>query len=327
MVNPDSDLYRAHPDWVLGDRRLRAGARPPSARARPRPADAFEHVLGQLDALLARPRHRLRQVGHEPRPCRRSDAAGRAGAHAQTLALYRLIDELRARHPAVEIESCASGGARIDLGILATHRAGVDQRLQRCAGTPDDPALGVDADPAGGDGRAHRATAQPHDRAAHSLCVPRRHGDVRSPRHRVGPARRSTTPNSPASPRSSPRTAGIANCSTPVTSCASTAATTARSRTAWSPPTAPRRSWRWSASRRRPACCPTRCGSRSRPRALVRDHGTPARPCPLARRASSLTGQQLARHGLQPPVMNPESARLIHLAGQLTGQMTGRAST
>src|SRR4029079_2215587 len=37
----------------------------------------------------------------------------------QTLAVYRLLDELRARHPGVEIESCASGGARVDLGILA----------------------------------------------------------------------------------------------------------------------------------------------------------------------------------------------------------------
>src|SRR4029453_15811762 len=45
--------------------------------------------------------------------------AGRPGVHAQTLATYRLLDELRSRHPGVEIESCASGGGRVDLGILA----------------------------------------------------------------------------------------------------------------------------------------------------------------------------------------------------------------
>jgi alpha-galactosidase len=39
--------------------------------------------------------------------------------HAQTCAVYELLDELRQRHPGVEIESCASGGARVDLGILA----------------------------------------------------------------------------------------------------------------------------------------------------------------------------------------------------------------
>jgi alpha-galactosidase len=41
------------------------------------------------------------------------------GSHAQTLAFYRLLEELRAAHPALEIESCASGGGRIDLGVLA----------------------------------------------------------------------------------------------------------------------------------------------------------------------------------------------------------------
>src|SRR4029450_651009 len=45
---------------------------------------------------------------------------GRPGVRAQTLAIYRLLDELRRpRHPGGEIESCASGGGRVDLGILA----------------------------------------------------------------------------------------------------------------------------------------------------------------------------------------------------------------
>ncbi|MEY4984782.1 MAG: hypothetical protein RIR62_3048, partial [Pseudomonadota bacterium] len=42
---------------------------------------------------------------------------------AQTRGAWDLFDRLRAAHPAVEIESCASGGGRIDAGILArTHR-------------------------------------------------------------------------------------------------------------------------------------------------------------------------------------------------------------
>ncbi|MGL5909433.1 MAG: alpha-galactosidase, partial [Phycicoccus sp.] len=56
-----------------------------------------------------------------------SDAAGAAAAAgtdrpaiaAQTRATYALLDELRRRHPALEIESCSSGGARVDLGVLA----------------------------------------------------------------------------------------------------------------------------------------------------------------------------------------------------------------
>ena len=45
--------------------------------------------------------------------------AGTAAVHAQTLAVYALLDALRVRHPGLEIESCSSGGARVDLGILA----------------------------------------------------------------------------------------------------------------------------------------------------------------------------------------------------------------
>jgi alpha-galactosidase len=81
--------------------------------------DAYAYILERLDALLSEypidylkwdHNRDLIDAGHSPR--------GEAGVHAQTLALYRLLDELRARHPGVEIESCSSGGARVDLGIL-----------------------------------------------------------------------------------------------------------------------------------------------------------------------------------------------------------------
>ena len=80
--------------------------------------DAFAAVHDRLDRLLrdhdiAYLKWDMNRV-HVPA----SDAAGRAATHAQTLAVYRLIDRLRCSHPDVEIESCASGGGRIDLGIL-----------------------------------------------------------------------------------------------------------------------------------------------------------------------------------------------------------------
>ncbi|WP_157872420.1 alpha-galactosidase, partial [Streptomyces silaceus] len=34
------------------------------------------------------------------------------------LAVYRLLKEIKAAHPGLEIESCAAGGGRIDLGII-----------------------------------------------------------------------------------------------------------------------------------------------------------------------------------------------------------------
>jgi alpha-galactosidase len=118
MVNPDSDLYRAHPDWVL-----RAGDALPDPWRHQQVLDlavpaAWEHLLDRLHALL-----RDHDIGYlkwdHNRDLVEAGHNGRPGVHGQTLAVYRLLDELRARHPQVEIESCASGGARVDLGILA----------------------------------------------------------------------------------------------------------------------------------------------------------------------------------------------------------------
>jgi alpha-galactosidase len=118
MVNPDSDVFRAHPEWVLAT----SGYEPVLGRnqlvldlARP---GAFDHVLGQLDRLLAD--HDIAYVKWDMNRAhvQASGAGGAAGTHDQTLAVYRLLDELRARHPGVEIESCSSGGGRIDLEIL-----------------------------------------------------------------------------------------------------------------------------------------------------------------------------------------------------------------
>jgi alpha-galactosidase len=119
MVNPDSDLYRAHPDWVLapGDGTLPIPSRNQQVLDLANPG-AFEYVLDRLDELLRDNdiaflkwdhNRDLTAAGHGPRP----------GVHAQTLAAYRLLDELRSWHPDVEIESCSSGGGRTDLEILA----------------------------------------------------------------------------------------------------------------------------------------------------------------------------------------------------------------
>jgi alpha-galactosidase len=104
MVNPDSDLARAHPDWVL-----------PGAPWRHQQGldvvKAFDYLLERLDALVSEYAIDFLKWDHN---------RDRSGAlHAQVLAAYRLMDELRARHPALEIETCASGGARVDLGVLA----------------------------------------------------------------------------------------------------------------------------------------------------------------------------------------------------------------
>ncbi len=120
MVNPDSDLARAHPDWILRGRR----DLPPSARqqqvlnlARP---DAYAYIAKRLHALLDEYPIAYLKWDHNRDLVDAGDGAGGgARVHANVVALYRLLAELKAAHPALEIESCASGGARVDLGILS----------------------------------------------------------------------------------------------------------------------------------------------------------------------------------------------------------------
>jgi alpha-galactosidase len=120
MVNPDSDVARAHPEWIMAART----AWPVESRRQQvlnlGIPEAYEHVKGQMTALLKEydigyikwdHNRDLIEAGTQP-------DHGRPGVHAQTRAVYRLLDELRAAHPELEIESCSSGGARVDLGIL-----------------------------------------------------------------------------------------------------------------------------------------------------------------------------------------------------------------
>ncbi|SCF27221.1 alpha-galactosidase [Micromonospora mirobrigensis] len=119
MVNLDSELARAHPDWIFD------GGHGPGLPSRYQHVldlgnpDAYAHVLGKVSALVDRlgidyikwdHNRYLTDAGHS--------GSGRAGVHEQTLAAYAMMDELRRRHPGLEIESCASGGGRIDLGVL-----------------------------------------------------------------------------------------------------------------------------------------------------------------------------------------------------------------
>ncbi len=119
MVNPDSDVVRAHPDWVLTPRAR--GWRGQLALDLAHP-DAYAYLLERIDSVVGEyevdfvkwDMNRDLHVAEHVLP----DGTRAPGVRSQTLALYRLLDELRARHPRLEIESCASGGARVDLGVL-----------------------------------------------------------------------------------------------------------------------------------------------------------------------------------------------------------------
>ncbi len=118
MVNPDSDLYRSHPDWVLAaDGTTQIPYRNQLVLDLTRD-EVREYLFERLDSLLAELNIRYlkwdmnRDINHP-------GSKGRASIHDQTRALYELLGKLRLRHPGVEIESCSSGGARADYGVLA----------------------------------------------------------------------------------------------------------------------------------------------------------------------------------------------------------------
>jgi alpha-galactosidase len=111
MVNPDSDLARSHPDWVLSyDGRLPDEWRHQQVLDLANP-QAFSYLLERFSALLDD-----NDIGFLKWDHNRDLIDVRV--HGQTIAVYALLDELRRRYPDVEIETCSSGGARIDLGIL-----------------------------------------------------------------------------------------------------------------------------------------------------------------------------------------------------------------
>ena len=119
MVNPNSELARAHPEWMLQP----AGRLPLEARHQQvlnlGIEAAWRHVFDAISALVTEYAIDFIKWDHNRDLIEAgSTVTSRAGVHEQTLAVYRLMDALKAAHPGLEIESCSSGGARVDLGVL-----------------------------------------------------------------------------------------------------------------------------------------------------------------------------------------------------------------
>ncbi|MFG2823782.1 alpha-galactosidase [Kitasatospora sp. NPDC048365] len=128
MVNPDSDLHRAHPDWVL--------------HSPTRDATALRHQLvldfsrPEVEAWAHRTLDRLVRDNavdwlkwDANRPFTEAGGPARPGEPGQSdpdrvwidhvHAVHRIMDRLRADHPGLRIEACAGGGGRVDLAVLA----------------------------------------------------------------------------------------------------------------------------------------------------------------------------------------------------------------
>jgi len=111
-VNPDSDLYRAHPDWAL--------------------TDSFEPVCGRNQLLLDLTKTEVRdyivenvsalldraKISYVKWDMNRHSVALGAKAYEFVLGLYDVLRRIFEPRPGILLESCSSGGNRFDLGMM-----------------------------------------------------------------------------------------------------------------------------------------------------------------------------------------------------------------
>ncbi|EJT6665178.1 alpha-galactosidase [Clostridium perfringens] len=123
MVNKESELYRSHPDWIIHDPN-----RKPSHTRNQYTLDfsrdeVVDHIYNQIEKLLSD--YNISYVKWDMNryitECYSKDkGANLQGTvyHNYILNVYKLYDKLTTRFPNILFESCSSGGARFDPGML-----------------------------------------------------------------------------------------------------------------------------------------------------------------------------------------------------------------
>lgn len=122
MVNPDSDLYRAHPDWIYHyDTRDRTQIRNQYILNITKP-EVKEFAFEVMDKMLCEYnieyiKWDMNRVFTEPGAENLENAQELWYRH--TMAVYEIADRLKEKHPNLQLECCSSGGGRADLGALS----------------------------------------------------------------------------------------------------------------------------------------------------------------------------------------------------------------
>ena len=325
MVNPDSDLARRHPDWILRARM----ALPPSARQQQvldlAHADAYAYIAARLHALLDEyPIAYLKWDHNRDLLDAGSGPEGVARVREHTLALYRLLDELKAAPPRAGDRELRLRGRARRPRHPGPHRPDLDQRHPRPARAPGEPAVHGAGGAARDDGHApdqpRRALHRPHRGPR-----PQRRGRaVRSLRDRVGPhrdRRRDPPPHRrvgrvrqahPPARRDRPHGRRRRHRARASTSAASSRTTARRPCSPSRRPTRP------------PPTRPDGSGSPgSTPAGGTGSGSSAARRAPPPSPSSqwqahdtTLTGRELDAVGLRPPVQYPQRSTVIELVAQ-----------
>ena len=124
MVNENSDLYRAHPDWVLHYPTRLAHEHRNQLMLNLARQDVYDYLFAMLDKLFSD--YDIDYIKWD-----RNRAISEPGWPSETPEiqrevriryidnLYKLIDNLQARHPEIAFETCSGGGGRVNLGMLS----------------------------------------------------------------------------------------------------------------------------------------------------------------------------------------------------------------
>ena len=122
MVNPHSDLYRAHPDWAYHYDTRESSLQRHQLVLNLTREDVQEHVFRSMDDMLCE--YNIDYIKWDMNRAY-SETGGQNLENSQELwyrhikAVYEIADKLKSKHPDLQIECCASGGGRVDFGSLS----------------------------------------------------------------------------------------------------------------------------------------------------------------------------------------------------------------
>lgn len=123
MVNPDSDLYREHPDWIYNFPGIQGTMGRNQFVLNLAKEEVQNFILEFMTKLLSK--HNISFIKWDMNRSFSEPGWKEVPEYQQreiwvrhVQSIYRIWHQLRARFPKVIFESCAGGGSRIDLGIM-----------------------------------------------------------------------------------------------------------------------------------------------------------------------------------------------------------------
>ncbi|MGN0515919.1 alpha-galactosidase [Eubacterium sp.] len=121
MVQRDSDLYRAHPDWIYSYPKRKSSELRNQLVLNLTKPEVEEYAFGVMDDMLKN--HNIRYIKWDMnRPFSEIGADNLENPQElwlrHTQAVYRIADRLKQKYPYLQLEACSSGGGRADLGAM-----------------------------------------------------------------------------------------------------------------------------------------------------------------------------------------------------------------